>query len=66
MNTFARDMPNGDTDWKVQVLHDATFLRCLAEAWPSEALETSSLDKLVAALQSEVRICHNCDATILT
>ncbi|KAG1864754.1 hypothetical protein DFJ58DRAFT_714918 [Suillus subalutaceus] len=46
VDTFTRDMPNGDTDRNVQILNDATFLRCLASAWPSEALETSSLDKL--------------------
>lgn len=55
INTFTRDMPNGETDRNVQILHDATFLRCLASAWPSEALETSSLDTLVAALQPEVQ-----------
>lgn len=59
-------MPNGETDRNVQILHDATFLRCLASAWPSEAIEMSSLDTLVAALRSEVRIRRNCDATILT
>lgn len=55
VDTFTRDMPNGNTDRNVQILNDATFLRCLASAWPSEALETSSLDKLIAALQSEVQ-----------
>ncbi|KAG1762933.1 hypothetical protein EDD22DRAFT_1025278 [Suillus occidentalis] len=55
INTFTRDMPNGETDRNVQILNDATFLRCLAKAWPSEALETSSLDTLVAALRLEVQ-----------
>ncbi|KAG1783507.1 hypothetical protein EV702DRAFT_1194 [Suillus placidus] len=55
IDTFTRDMPNGDTGRNVQILNDATFLRCLASAWPSEALETSSLDKLIATLHSEVQ-----------
>lgn len=55
INTFTRDMPNGETDRNVQILHDATFLRCLASAWPSAAIEMSSLDTLVAALRSEVQ-----------
>ncbi|KAG2044453.1 hypothetical protein BDR03DRAFT_849416 [Suillus americanus] len=59
VDTFTRDMPNGNTDRNVQILNDATFLRCLASAWPSEALETSSLDKLIAALQSEVQSSGN-------
>ncbi|KAG2350807.1 hypothetical protein BDR05DRAFT_869263 [Suillus weaverae] len=55
IDTFTRDMPNGDTSRNVQILNDATFLRCLASTWPSEALETSSLEKLIAALHSEVQ-----------
>lgn len=55
IDTFTRDVPNSDTGRNVQILNDATFLRCLASAWPSEALEASSLNKLVAALQSEVQ-----------
>ncbi|KAG1754866.1 uncharacterized protein EDB91DRAFT_257088 [Suillus paluster] len=55
IDTFTRAMPNGDTGRSLQILNDATFLRCLASAWPPEALETSSLDKLIAVLQSTVR-----------
>lgn len=62
IDKFTRDMPNGDTGRNVQMLNDANFLRCLALVWPSEVLETSSLDRLIAALQSEVRIRHYCDA----
>lgn len=53
IDKFIRDIPNGDTGRNVQILYDATFLQCLASAWPSQALETSSLDKLITALQSE-------------
>lgn len=55
IDKFTRDMPNGDTGRNVQMLNDANFLRCLALVWPSEVLETSSLDRLIAALQSEVQ-----------
>lgn len=55
IDAFIRDIPNGDTGRNVQILYDATFLQCLALAWPSQALETSSLDKLITALQSEVQ-----------
>ncbi|KAG1757157.1 hypothetical protein EDB19DRAFT_14932 [Suillus lakei] len=55
IDTFTRVVLNGDTSQNVQILNDATFLRCLALAWPPEALETSSLDTLIAALQSEVQ-----------
>ncbi|KAG2062297.1 hypothetical protein BDR06DRAFT_868711 [Suillus hirtellus] len=55
INKFTRDIPNGDTSRNIQMLNDANFLRCLALVWPSEVLETSSLDRLIAALQSEVQ-----------
>ncbi|KAG1828105.1 hypothetical protein EV424DRAFT_1318721 [Suillus variegatus] len=55
IDKFTRDMPNGDTGRNVQMLNDANFLRCLSLVWPSEILETSSLDRLIAALQSEVQ-----------
>jgi hypothetical protein len=55
INTFTRDMPNGDAGRNVQILNDAIFLRCLASTWPSEVLGTSSLDELIAALHSDVQ-----------
>lgn len=61
IDAFTRAMSNGVTD---QTLNDATFLRCLALTWPPEAFITSSLDDLIAALRSEVRILpHHCDVT---
>ncbi|KAG2156643.1 uncharacterized protein EDB93DRAFT_1079446 [Suillus bovinus] len=55
IDKFTRDMSNSATGRNMQMLNDATFLRSLALVWPSEALEISSLDKLIAALQSEVQ-----------
>ncbi|KAG0707485.1 hypothetical protein DFH29DRAFT_979807 [Suillus ampliporus] len=55
IDASTRAMPNGDTSRSVQMLNDVTFLRCLALAWPPEALETSSLDRLIAVLRSTVQ-----------
>ncbi|KAG2155586.1 hypothetical protein DEU56DRAFT_768141 [Suillus clintonianus] len=55
IDTFTHAMLNGDTSRNVQILNDATFLRCLASAWPPDALESSSLDKLIVALQPAVQ-----------
>jgi hypothetical protein len=58
IDAFTRTTSNGDTDQSLQTLYDATFLRCLASTWPPEALLTSSLDDLIAALRSQVRILY--------
>ena len=61
---FTRSMSDRDTDQSLQTLNDATFLRCIALTWSPEALVTSSLDDLIAALRLEVRILrYHCDVT---
>lgn len=55
IDAFTRATSNGGTDQSLQTLNDATFLRCLASTWPPEALLTSSLDDLIAALRSQAQ-----------